>query len=177
MTLGDGIVIPKQAMILELSVQRESGSQEVVKRLSELPVAYVRTDRLRYAFYSPDNITYYPLTYNGTNDTLNWPLDVSSDTTAKVIMLNSASDPNSGYGMAFYSNFPTNVGASHRLSVIHLTAMSMEGSTDVTHIIPTTDFNWYTVKRIVAVGNLPTIKTAIDQTRTKLGSNWGNWTP
>jgi hypothetical protein len=181
-TLGDGVNIPKQAMVLDVAVQRESGSQEILKIASELPVAYVKSATMRYAYYSPDNISYYPVLYNGTNDTLSWPSYVNVNVTGKVVMLSSQSnavgDPLSGVGMAFYSNFTMNGGLSHRAEpTMHLTAMWLVGSNDGTHIIPTTDFNWYSLRRVVAVGNLGTIRTAIDQVRVKAGSNWGNWTP
>jgi hypothetical protein len=183
-TLGDGVQFPKQAMVVGMSVQRESGSEEVVQRLSELPVIFARASFMHYAYWSPDNINYFPLTYNGTHDTNVWPSGtIVERDDVKVLMISSSSDahtnPSSGVGMAIYSNFTTTGGASPRQEpTIRLLAFGLVGSNNLSSNIPRTDFNWYTLNRIVAVGNLGTIRTAIDQTRTRIGgTGWGNWTP
>src|SRR5207244_673127 len=57
-TLGNGSILPREMMVLDLSIQPEAGSQELLKALSELPVAFPKTTVMRYAYYSVDGSSF-----------------------------------------------------------------------------------------------------------------------
>lgn len=71
-TLGDGAALAREGMLLEMTITRFSGSQEVVKPNSEFPVIYLKTQVLPLAYWSVDGATWQPLAFNGTNDTRQW---------------------------------------------------------------------------------------------------------
>lgn len=179
-TLGDGISLPKQAMILDMSIFTESDGQFLTKRLSELPAIFPDSTKMRYAFYSLDGVNFLPLhpEDNLSNDVLTWGYGVGIDLNAKAIMLSNTPfalvEPNGGVGIAIYSNFTAVLGASSRFGGRPLVALGITGESSQNSEIQMTKNKWYTVRRVVAVGNFNSIKETIRQANVKI-HDWGTW--
>lgn len=188
--LGDGVFLPPQAMVIDMSMQLEANStaQPILRSASEVPVAFPYTSIMRYAFYSLDGNIFRKLErcdtpVGCTNDTLQWPsntsVNINTDVNGRAIAL--ATTPNAhiqqqtGFGMAFYSSFTTGMTISHRKGVrgIDLTLIAMVG--DV-HGGTSTISDSYsrTIRRVMVVGNMQTMRSAISTAKQKI-TDWGNW--
>ena len=187
-TLGDGVVLPKQAMVVDMAMQREPGSQEVVRFASDLPAAFPLTAIMRWAYASQDGLNFYPLQQfvpgiGYTHDTLLWTTDENSLSVnrfenGRVIALlnvpNAHLDNNAGFGMAFYSHTWTGMAVSHRFTGSHhLTLIDMVGEPHGTQT-QITDFNWRVLRRLMVVGNIATMRAAIQISESRI-TDWGNW--
>jgi hypothetical protein len=187
-TLGDDIYLPKQVMVLDLTIVRESGSEEIIKAASEMPVAFPYTSIMRYAYWSPDGLNFQRLQncntpIGCTHDTLQWPsansASVNVNIDGKAVALSSAAnaieDEGAGVGMAFYSHVTTGLIVSHRKGAgrVDLTLISTVGERHgSTNRI--SDFGLRTLRRIMVVGNLGTMKAAIGIAQNRI-TDWGNW--
>ncbi len=135
---------------------------------------------MRYAFYSLDGVNFLPLhpADNLSNDVLSWGYGVGIDLEAKAIMLSNTPyalvEPNNGVGIAIYSNFTAILGASSRFGNRPLVALGITGETNQNIEIKMQKNKWYTVRRVIAVGNLNSVKEVIRQANTKI-YDWGNW--
>ncbi len=177
-TLGNGSQFPKEMMILTMSIKKKNGSAtDLLKKHSEIPVAFPRTSFMRYAYYSNNGINFLPMEYNGTHDVQQWPAGINNSRQGKVVMLsninNAHTNPSSGTGMAFYSHKKTWLIVGRRPTVTsgNLTLIGTLGEINDRLI---EDTNWHTLVRVMAVGNLNSIKSSINKANQKIPS-WGNW--
>jgi hypothetical protein len=187
-TLGDGHAIPKEMMVLDMSVRRESGSQELIKALSELPVAFFDNAQLPYAYYSDDatpadgmqfSKLQVPTSFGNTHDSRLWPNVTNFEREGRSIMLCSHAQADvllaTGVCIAFYSHERTRVYASHRSQPNNdLTLISILGDNASSPKI--NDFNWHTARRLVAVGNSGTVSAVIAFAENNLDPlHWTRW--
>lgn len=187
-TLGDGFAMPREAMMLDMSVRREAGAQPLDRGLSELPVAFVDADFLRYAYYSddptPSNGMQFERFYVGTptgvtHDIRAWPLTDNFYREGRAIALCDRADavenPAQGTCMAFYAHERTSVYASNRRGALQpLALMSVLGNATVSSYI--TDMNWHTARRLVAVGHLDSVSAVIMHAERNFPSHtWPRW--
>lgn len=83
--------------------------------------------------------------------------------------------PDQGTGMAFYSNFITKMGVSHRQGGSgELAALGIYGFGDDYSQTISDYNNWHTLRRVMVVGNVNTIKTGISICKQRI-KDWGNW--
>lgn len=178
LTLGDGGIIPKEVMIVDMTVKRDNAADTVQPAFSELPIAFVRNDFLRYAYRSIDGVNFEPYTVsvNGTltNDTKAWPLGPTYPFQGRIVMLcdlpNALTDANSGRCMALYSNYPVTAFAGHRQGAHYdLTPIGMDSPG-----AEVTDFNVHVIRKAVIVGNAFTVETHT-HTLDNLSFGWGTW--
>ncbi|WP_157471748.1 hypothetical protein [Gilvimarinus agarilyticus] len=180
LTLGDGAGLPKQAMILDMSVKREAGAEVLRKHLSEFPVAFPYADVMRYAYYSTDGASFQEFNVNGSNDTLTWFPGSGHKKDGQVVALckTHRSDLDGTTCLAFYSHTPTTMTISHRhtanfpggLNLINLLAnLESQRASSGDKI---TDYNWHHRKALVAVGRIEHIKAVIQEAENKI-NNWG----
>lgn len=191
-TLGDGISMPRELMILEMSIGKKPGSaaEDIVKGLSELPVAYLDNATFRYAYYSvdgnpADGQAFQPMRVASpsgeTNDTRLWPnlTNYPVGQPARVIMLCNRADaelrPDQGLCVALYSHEAATMQASHRLGAIYnLTSITAIIADDINPLI--TDYELHTQRRLLAVGSPDTIAAAIAWAETRLrAQDWSRW--
>lgn len=166
-TLGDGVHLPKEGMIIDMFVTRLSGSQTLSRPNSELaffPLTYY----FSLAYWSPDGVNFFPFNaYNGTNNTANWPWNVNYGVSAKAIMLCGTFNNTC---LALYSNEVTEMRFKHASGARwNMTAMACSwiGNGFIT------DFSRHTGVRILAVGNPQTIISVIASAKAHI-SNWGD---
>ena len=200
-TLGDDAHLPKQMMIIDMSIRREEGSEVLAKRLSEVPVAFPKTSFMRYAYFSRDGQTFDTFRtclgwsyvghgqwactggYRLSNDVSQWAYGELIPGTGRAVMLCNIPDalerPDEGICMAFYSHFDTLYEISRRRGGEDLTLVTMVGhysstidTNDPNQVI--SDFNWHTLRRIMAVGNVNTVKAVISIANQRI-TDWGNW--
>lgn len=187
LTLGDDVSLPKQMMVLDMSIKRESGSIELQKRFAEIPVAFPKTSFMRYAYSSPDGQTFEPLRYSNTHDVAQWPyLQLVGGIGKKTVMLCNIPDalerPNEGICMAFYSHFATYAEVSRRRGGREdLTLINLAGDDGLwvpdyytNHNKYIRGFDWHTLRRIMAVGNVNTVRAVISIANQRI-TDWGNW--
>jgi hypothetical protein len=192
-TLGDGRHMPKELMLLDMSIRKQQGStaEDIVKGLSELPVIYFDNTIFRYAYYSVDSDPldgqdFQPFrvaTSSGTttNDTQQWPVltNYPVDGLARVLMLCTRDDattrPQDGLCVAIYSHEGSQMQASRRNGAIHsLTALAAIGGNEDQPLI--TDFDFHTQRRLVVVGNPDTVASGIAWAETWLKPDgWQRW--
>jgi hypothetical protein len=190
-TLGDGRAMPKELMLLDMSIRKQQGAAEdIVKGLSELPVIYFDNTIFRYAYYSidPDPMDgqdFQPFmvsTSSGpTHDTQRWPAltNYPVDGSARVLMLCNRDDavahPDAGVCVAIYSHEGSLMQASRRDGAIHsLTALAAIGGDKDQPLI--TDFEFHTQRRLVVVGNPDTIASGVAWAETWLKpDSWQRW--
>lgn len=172
-TLGDGVHLPQQGMIIDMSITPQTGSQPLERGISELPAFFPLTYYFSLAYWSPDGVSFYPCDASGySNDTSTWPLwpttGVNCTVTAKAIML--CGTFNDDTCLALYSNQATTMGFTHvEGAKWNETAMSvrMVGSGYIT------DLNTHTGVRLLAVGNPSTIQAVIAAAKAHI-TNWGD---
>lgn len=186
-TLGDDVALPRQGMVVDLSVRREAGAPNLVKALSELPVAFVDTAFLRYAYYSDDanpldGTSFVRLNADlaggPSHDVPQWPLVANYARLGHAIALCERADaienPHLGICMAFYAHERTRIYASHRQSHFDLALMSVLGDNPAAPEI--SDLNRHTARRLVAVGNLDTVSAVIRLAELNLNpAHWARW--
>ncbi|MGO1002967.1 hypothetical protein [Lysobacter sp. CA196] len=182
-TLGDGFAMPREAMMLDMSIRKDHpGAKNLVKALSELPVAFVDVNFLRYAYYSLNGSQFQRFqvaTASPGHDIKQWPWNDNQFQSGHAIALCDRPDmverPNQGTCMAFYSHEPTLVSASRRQgSPNELALMTMLGDDDFsTQIV---DSQWHTARRLVAVGHLTSVAAVIAHAEQHLpASSWASW--
>lgn len=179
-TLGDGKVLPREAMIIDMSVKREPGAEVLRKHLSEYPVAFPHAKLMRYAYYSIDGKTFRPFNVGYTNDTNVWPVGKNHNKEGKAIAL--CQTPRSKLDgttcMAFYTHSPTTMtlslrnSASRKLNLMTLLGGSNNNASQTSDKI--TDYNWHTKRALMAVGRIGTVKAVISISESKI-KNWGNF--
>ncbi len=178
-TLGDGISLPEEVMVLDMEVRRESGAQNIHPIQSEFPAIFPSNYSLKYAYYSTDGVNFSSWPHNGTNNIQSWGnTDPSPTKTAKAIMLHTHPDanatPSAGMGMVIYTNDTVEMVMSRRTgATFNLGYMAATGSNSSSETI--TDTNWHKWRRIVAVGTLNSIKSSISQAKSHLGSGAWHW--
>lgn len=184
-TLGDGVQLPKEVLVLDMEMKREAGAQDIVKRQSELPAIFPSNFSLKYAYYSTDGVNFLPWVYNGSNNIQNWAGAYLNSPNqykfAKAIMLhteaNAVANPNTGMGFVIYTNDTVEMVMGKRAGSIWahpgLGYMAALGSASASDLI--TDFNWHSWRRIVVTGTLNDIKNRIVAAKTKMGSGAWNW--
>lgn len=180
-TLGDNIRMPKEMMVIDMSIRRHPGSEPIVKQISEMPVAYVRSDYLRYAYYSEDGVNFQAMTEKNssglyTHDTRQWPYLTNMYRIGRSIMLCTLSDAiqrsTQGICMAFYSDKSVPLVVSHRRGARYdLTLLGATGSADGSQIA---DYEKHSLRRIMMVGNVGSVASGFTQAKY-LFSDWGNW--
>ena len=180
-TLGDGASLPREMAVMDMSIRREQNSTTLPRVGAEVPVAFPKTSVMRFAYSSIDGVAFSPMirTSTNSNDVSGWPLDqVGVRKDAKAVMLCNIADalerPNDGFCMAFYSNFVALADVGHRRGKQDLTLISLLGDSGNGfggHLI---DFDWYTIRRILAVGNVNTIRAVINIANLNI-TDWGNW--
>jgi hypothetical protein len=178
--------LPKQIMILNMKTELLSGHEPIFKAASELPVAFPYTSLMRYAYYSADGSNYSRLqrcdtSVGCTHDTSKWPNYRNTNIDGRVIMLSSTPDavenPSAGVGMAFYSHVNTGMIISRRSlpNGTNLTLIAMVGDViSSTRTLDGPDGTVFSLTRLMAVGNLSTIKAALGNAQQRI-SDWGNW--
>lgn len=183
-TLGDGFAMPREAMMLDMSIRKDfSGAKDLVKALSELPVAFVDVDFLRYAYYSVNGAQFQRFEVAASSglghDIKHWPWNQNYFQSGHAIALCDRPDmveqPSQGTCMAFYSHEPTLVSASRRQGSPHeLALMTMLGDDDfATRIV---DSEWHTARRLVAVGHLTSVAAVIAHAEQHVpASAWPSW--
>lgn len=191
-TLGDGRSMPKELMLLDMSIRKQQGStaEDIVKNLSELPVIYFDNTIFRYAYYSidsnpADGQDFQPFrisTSSGsTHDTQKWPVltNYVVDGLARVLMLCTRDDavahPKEGVCVALYSHEGSQMQASRRDGAIHsLTALAAIGGNAEQPLI--TDFDFHTERRLLVVGNPDTVASGIAWAEAWLKpEGWQRW--
>ncbi|TDR40022.1 hypothetical protein DFR29_11474 [Tahibacter aquaticus] len=187
-TLGDGVALAREGMVLDMSVRREASAPNLVKALSELPVAFLDIHWLRYAYYSDDANTLDGTIFLRMNantaggpshDTLQWPLLTNFDREGRAIALcdrpDAVENPHLGTCMGFYAHERTRVYASHRQGATQeLVLMSILGDNPGAPVID--DLNWHTSRRLVAVGGLTAVSAVIAQAEQNFPvANWARW--
>ncbi len=173
-TLGDGVHLPKEMMVMTMSIRKNDvNAPNLLKRHSEIPVAFPLTSFMRYAYFSNNGVDFEPMYLNGTHDIQQWENSAPNSRVGKVVMLsnidNAHTNPSSGTGMAFYSHTDTWLIVQNRG---YLTLVSTLGALNYDTYI--SDSNWHTLVRVMGVGNLNTIKGVIAKANEKITS-WGNW--
>lgn len=182
-TLGDGVAVPREAMVVDMSIRKDGpASPDLVKALSELPVAFVDVNFLRYAYYSVDGVNFQrmqaPTASGPSHDIKQWAWDENYIQGGHALALCDRADgveqPAQGTCMAFYSHEFTRVYASHRQGASELALMSVLGDNAAAPKI--TDTQWYTARRLVAVGNLSTVAAVIAHAEQNYpASGWARW--
>ncbi|MGH8082030.1 MAG: hypothetical protein ACREP7_15760 [Lysobacter sp.] len=188
-TLGDGVAMPREAMVLDLSIRKDAASApDLVKALSELPVAFVDVNFLRYAYYSDDATPlngsqfhrFEVSTATGTtHDIKRWPWTENFQRDGHAIALCDRPDmienPTQGTCMAFYAHERTRVYASHRQGALNeLALMSVLGDNPAAPTIGNTQ--WHTARRLVAVGHLGGVSAVITHAEQNFpAASWARW--
>jgi len=166
-TLGDGVHLPPQVMVIDMSITQQPGSQNLQLAESELPSIYPLASLLPYAYWSPDGNDFYQLTYNGTNNIESWPAGQNVVVNGELVMLCSAGQ---SICLALFSNTTTGTLISHRQGAqYNLGLLTLVGST--TGAI--TDYNTHTARKLLVVGTPATISSSITQARATITS-WGD---
>lgn len=188
-TLGDGVAMPREAMVVDMSIRKDAASApDLVKALSELPVAFVDVNFLRYAYYSDDAtplngsqfVRFNVSTASGlTHDIKLWPWTDNFERTGHAIALcdrpDAVENPTQGTCMTFYSHERTRVYASHRQGALsELALMSVLGDNAAAPIIG--DTGWHTARRLVAVGHLGGASAVITHAEQHFpATSWARW--
>ena len=183
-TLGDGIAVPREAMVVDMSIRKDGpASPDLVKALSELPVAFVDVNFLRYAYYSVDGVNFQQLQGSTgpsfSHDIKQWLWNENFERSGHAIALCDRADaieqPAQGTCMAFYAHEFTRVYASRRQgSPNELALMSVLGDNAAAPTI--SDTQWHTARRLVAVGNLSTVAAVIAHAEQNYpASGWARW--
>lgn len=181
-TLGDGIKIPREMMVVDMSIRRLNGAEALRPNISELPAMFPHAWRLPYAYHSIDGVNFEKLTktVNGipTHDLTKWEVYENVPIAAKVVMFSNQPDaianPNAGIGIAIYTKDITRFATGHRNGRRYdLGYMAATGSNSSADLID--DYNWHTFRRIVAVGHFNSIKAIIQKANQEFGGPW-RWT-
>ena len=166
-TLGDGITLPKEIMVVDMYYTRWSGSEIIQKDISEAPTIFPFLHIFPLAYWSSDGSSIQPFLVNGSNDMRSWSNNVNHYRVGKIVMACTTTLSNC---ISLYSNKPTNLimskrpGASHQLSLLTLTV-------DTSGVID--DYNEHHIRTLLAVGTPSTITAAISQAQSVI-SDWGN---
>ncbi|HWT40316.1 MAG TPA: hypothetical protein VN081_03560 [Dongiaceae bacterium] len=166
-TLGDGIQIAKQGMIVDMSITRQAGSQPLELNISELPSIYPLASIFPYAYWSANGVTFNALNYNGSNDIHSWPYTQNMYVTGQAVMLCSSGN---AICIALYSNSTTQMLISHRQGVHYelglMTLIAAQSGT-------ISDYNTHTARKILAVGTPATVSAVIAGAKATI-TNWGD---
>lgn len=180
-TIGDGVSLPKEAMVIDMSIQKLTGGQDIIQYASELPAIFANASFMRYAYYADTNggILPYSVSVNGayTNDITQWPALVNYSGVGKAVILcsipNATNNSGQGVCMAIYSNFDAAFYLSHRFgSTNELSYFSMVGKSDPSATIA--DNSWHSLRRFILVGNISTIQGLVGEISPFATSN-SNW--
>lgn len=191
-TLGDGRQMPRELMLVDMSIQKDAGSaaEDIVKGLSELPVIYLDNTTFRYAYYSADETptdgqAFQPMrvaTADGnSHDTQRW-LGLTNfrvDQPAHVIMLcdrdDAVTNPGVGRCVAIYSHEAVLMQASRRDGAMHSLTLIEAVQEDANDPL-ISDFNLHTQRRLIVVGNPDTVASGIAWAETWLDkTGWRRW--
>lgn len=178
-TLGDALSLPKEVIVVDMEMKREAGAQEIHPIQSELPAIFPSSYSLKWAYYSTDGVNFSPWYVGGTHNVEYWGNpDPAPTKNVKAIMLhtnsNALSQPNSGMGMAIYTNDTVTMVMSGRPgSTYQLGYMAATGSSNAGETI--TDLNWHKWRRIVVTGTLNDIINRIAISKAHLGSGTWRW--
>ena len=195
----NGLIIPSQAMIIDMELVRRSGmngtpNPPVLDReLSEVPVAFPFLDKLPYAFYSEDGTNWKQLWLATPPTPMGyWPQPTSNNMSTpaptyqpppclRAVALCSEPTPDTtGVCLAFYADIPVSGAIGPRLSnlpqstpvPVVLNYLGLFGSCGSRPMCELDHSYW--LRRLVVVGNLSTLSTAISQVSQAIGC-WGNW--
>jgi hypothetical protein len=190
--LGDGSSMPRELMILDMSIRKDAGSaaEDIVKALSELPVIYLDNTIFRYAYYSidanpVDGIAFQSMRMMSssgvTNDTQLWPVLVNYNIAqpAHSIMLCDRADavelPALGQCVALYAHEGATVWGSRRTGARHqLTLITAIIDNQADPLI--TDYAFHVQRRLIAVGNPNTVSAGIAWAEAHLKpEDWRQW--
>jgi len=170
-TLGDGMVIPRQAMVLDMTYTRWDDSEPLDKAQSEAPALFPHLNIFPFAYWSANGASFQQLNVNVngvlTNDMRRWPPGINYFRTGHIVMACTAINSNC---IALYSHRPTYLvmsrrnGAQGSLSYMTLVA-------DTSGMI--SDFNPYHVRRLLLVGTPSTILAAIQISSSAI-NYWGS---
>jgi len=165
MTQGDGVVLPKEGMYLDMTYTRLPGADAIDKGQSEMPAAFPLADVLPLAYVSPDGINFAPFAPTGTNDIRSWQLGVNYGAQGEVV---AVCTPQLTMCMAIFSSKSEQILVSHRQGASHnlayMTLLAGSGSI--------TDFAPHHGKKLLAVGTLSTITAVIATARSHV-TDWG----
>lgn len=114
-TLGNGVTIPREMMVVDMSIRRMEGAEILRPNISELPAIFPHLWRLPYAYYSTDGVNFQKLTkiVDGvaTHDITDWNVYENVTIAAKVVMFSNQVDAianaSAGIGIAIYSKDTT----------------------------------------------------------------------
>jgi hypothetical protein len=179
-TLGDGPGLPKQGMIIDMSVKRDVGAEVLRKHASEFPVAFPYANLMRYAYYSVDGKNFLPFEVDYSNDTNVWPVGVNYKKEGRAIALcqTKRSQLDGTVCMAFYSHTSTTMtlslrdSGSKQLNLMTLLAASEKNALQQSDRI--SDYQWHTKRALMAVGRIGTIKAVISIAESKI-DDWGRF--
>lgn len=183
--LGDGVAMPRQVMVMEMSVKKDDASaSDLVKSLTELPVGFIDSSKYPYVYFSADTdgaangLGWQRLEVNGSNDIRTWPLLTNYERVGRVIALcdhaGADLDPTLGVCIGLYGRETTRVYASRRQTSLYgLALISVLGDNAASPTI--TDTNWHTSRRLLLVGNLGTLAGGAAWGESNWPAAWPRW--
>ena len=170
-TLGDGTILPREAMLLEMSITRLAGSEVLEKAQSELPSIFQFAQVLPRVYWSADGATFQQFTVNingtYTNDIRAWPYGVNYGMTGKSVMVCTNELT---MCVALYSNKTTGMLASHRAgAAFELSLLTLTADTSG----QVSDFQSHIGRKLLAVGTPATVQAVISAAQSTI-SDWGD---
>lgn len=174
-TLGDGIHFSKYGAVIDMTIKTFKTSQPILLSLSELPVAFLLSNIVPYAYYSIDGQQFLPLMVTNknnklSNDTRTWKTVENIELQGHSILLSDLEEAHinkdKGIGIALYSHKMTLLCASHRYTHHDLTLISTYGAKNTEAIIPPNTL--YKVRTIMAVGSINKIINTIKEAENKI---------
>lgn len=170
-SLGDGVTIPREAMVLDMTYTRWTGSEPLDKAQSEAPALFPHLSIFPFAYWSADGTSFQRLDVNvngvATNDMRRWPSGTNHYKTGRITMACTSTNSNC---IALYSHRPTIMVMSRRIGAqgsLSYMALLADASGTVS------DFNPYHVRRLMAVGTPSTVLAAIQQSSSAI-NYWGS---
>jgi len=170
-TLGDGVVIPRQVMVLDMTYTRWDGSEPLDKAQSEAPALFPHLNIFPFAYWSVNGTSFQSLNVNVngalTNDMRRWPTGINYSRTGHIAMACTATNSNC---IALYSHRPTYLVMSRRNGAQGtLSYMTLVADTSGT----ISDFNPYHVRRLMLAGTPSTVLAAIQISNSAI-DYWGS---
>jgi len=170
-TLGDGVVIPRQAMVLDMTYTRWDDSEPLDKAQSEAPAIFPHLNIFPFAYWSANGTSFQHLNINVngvlTNDMRRWPTGINYSRTGQIAMACTATNSNC---IALYSHRPTYLVMGRRNGAQgSLSYMSLVADTSGT----ISDFNPYHIRRLMLAGTPSTVLAAIQISISSI-SHWGS---
>lgn len=170
-SLGDGVTIPREAMVLDMTYTRWAGSEPLDKAQSEAPALFPHLNVFPLAYWSADGTSFQRLDVNVngvlTNDMRRWPTGTNHYRTGRITMACTTTISNC---IALYSHRSTfmvmskRTGAKGSLSYMALLADTSGAVSDVSP---------YHVRRLLAVGTPSTVLAAIQISSSAI-NHWGS---